>query len=370
MALTIDVKPSGYVADAERARAGVEQQGSAVGSRQWIRACRVEIGGVGINCDNLQVQIMVRQADQQHNNHAYVRITNLSQATAQKAFDAAKEFKPFKLEAGYQGRSGILFEGEISQGRKGKEPNGTDTYLDILAMSGYQSYGYATISKTLSAGATYDDVISTIADAMKKHQLNVGHLAKLGGDKFPRAVVLHGMARDMMRKYTQSQGASWSVQNQKIYVVKNGKSVPGMTRELNASSGLIGIPEQTIQGIVAKILIDPGFAVYQQVRIDPKININEALVPISPNATPSQAANIPFRTNIPKISGTGDYTVVRVDHDGVMEAGPWYTTLTMVSQGDQSPGAVQARADAVYANTGNVERGVKDAQAQSSPGGT
>ena len=137
-------------------------------------------------------------------------------------------------------------------------------------MSGYQSYGYATISKTLSAGATFDDVIGAIAESMKKHQVKDGYLAKLGGDKFPRAVVLHGMARDLMRKYTQSQGASWSVQNQKLYVVKNGKSVPGMTRELNASSGLIGIPEQTMQGIVAKILIDPGFAVYQSVRVDPK----------------------------------------------------------------------------------------------------
>ena len=196
---------------------------------------------------------------------------------------------------------GIIFEGEISQARKGKEPNGTDTYLDVLAMSGYQAYGYSTISKTLSAGATVDDVISTIADSMKKHNLSIGHLAKLGGEKFSRAVVLHGMSRDQMRKYTQGAGASWSVQNQKIFVVKNGKPVPGMERELNASSGLIGIPEQTMQGIVAKILIDPGFAVHQHVRIDPKININEALAPISPLAQFGKTSNIPFRTEIPKV---------------------------------------------------------------------
>ena len=362
------IKPSSYTppdksADPEKARAGVGAAAGpslSVGSRQWIRSCKVEIGGVAINCDNLQVTIMVRQADQQHNNHAYVRITNLSQATAQKAMNAAKEFAKFKLEAGYQGRSGIIFEGEISQARKGKEPNGTDTYLDVLAMSGYQAYGYSTISKTLSAGATVDDVISTIADSMKKHNLSIGHLAKLGGEKFSRAVVLHGMSRDQMRKYTQGAGASWSVQNQKIFVVKNGKPVPGMERELNASSGLIGIPEQTMQGIVAKILIDPGFAVHQHVRIDPKININEALAPISPLAQFGKTSNIPFRTEIPKVSETGDYTVVRVDHDGVMEAGPWYTTLTMVSQSDQSKGAIDARAAAVDANPPGAQRGVQD----------
>ena len=94
------IKPSSYTtpdksADPEKARAGVGAAAGpslSVGSRQWIRACRVEIGGVAINCDNLQITIMVRQADQQHNNHAYVRITNLSQATAQKAMNAAKEF--------------------------------------------------------------------------------------------------------------------------------------------------------------------------------------------------------------------------------------------------------------------------------------
>lgn len=374
MALEIDVKPSSYTADPEKARSGVGPAAGpslSIGSRQWIRACRAEIAGVAVNCDGLQVQIMVRQADQQHNNYAYIRITNLSEKTAQSAMSAAKEFKPFKLEAGYQGRSGILFEGEISQVRKGKEPNGTDTYLDVLAMSGKQSYGYATISKTLSAGATFDDVIGAIADSMKKHKLSVGHLAKLGGEKFSRAVVLHGMSRDQMRKYTQSQGASWSVQNQKIYVVKNGESVPGMKRELNANSGLIGIPEQTLQGIVAKVLLDPGFAVYQEVRVDPNIQINAALAPISPLGTPSSAItgeNSVWGKTIPKVSLTGDYIVVRVDHDGVMEAQPWYTTLTMVAKGDDSAGAVQAKADATYANAGQ-ERGVKDAQAQSSPGG-
>ena len=51
---------------------------------------------------------------------------------------------------------------------------------------------------------------------------------------------------------------------------------------------------------------------------------------------------------------------MRVDHDGVMEAGPWYTTLTMVGQGDQSKGAIDARAAAVDANPPGTERGVQD----------
>ena len=254
----------------------------------------------------------------------------------------------------------MIFDGEIAQARKGKEPNGTDTYLDILAMSGYQAYGYATISKTLSAGATYDDVISTIADSMKKHKLSIGYLAKLGGEKFSRAVVLHGMSRDQMRKYTQSAGASWSVQNQKIFVVKNGKGVPGMERELNASSGLIGIPEQTMKGIVAKILLDPGFAVNQHVRIDPKININEALAPISPLAQYGKDSTYPleqrsrrFRKPATTPSCASTTTASWKPVPGTRPSPWWGKAINLRARFD-------ARAAAVDANPPGTQRGVQD----------
>lgn len=347
----------------------------SVGTRQWIRSCKVDVAGQTIDCDNMQIQFMVKQMDQQHNNWAYCRITNLSDRTSQAALNAAKGGgKIFKLQAGYQGRSGPIFEGEIAQIRIGKEPNGVDTYTDVLAQSGKRAFGYATISKTLSAGASFDDVIGELATAYKKHLVRDGYLAKLGGEKFPRAVVLHGMVRDFFRKYTQSRSASWSVQNQKLYVVKNGEGVPGMKRDLNANSGLIGRPEQTMQGIVAKVLLDPGFDVYDTVHVDKNL-INEALAPLAPRDRGIGPGGYQtfygedggiksiYKESLPQLSASGEYQLVKIEHDGVMEGQPWYTTLTMIDPKDTSKGADAARKGASY------ERAVADDESGSATGG-
>ena len=354
-----------------------EQQGPSlsVGTRQWIRSCKADVAGQGLNLDNMQVQFMVKQVDQQHNNWAYCRITNLADKTAQAALSAAKGGgKIFKLEGGYQGRSGLIFEGEISQIRIGKEPNGVDSYCDVLAQSGKRAFGYATISKTLSSGATFDDIIGELAKAYKKHLVKDGFLAKLGGEKFSRAVVMHGMVRDYFRKYAQSVSASWSVQNQKLYVVKNGEGVPGMKRDLNANSGLIGRPEQTMQGIVAKVLLDPGFDIYQTVHVDISL-INEALVPLAGRGRgigpggygevygkDAQGNPSIYSEQMPKRALNGDYQLVKIEHDGTMEGQPWYTTLTMIDPKDESTGAQRARAGTEY------ERAITDKPLANAPG--
>ena len=205
---------------------------------------------------------------------------------------------------------------------------------------------------------SFDDVIGELAQAYKKHLVRDGFIAKLGGEKFTRAVVLHGMVRDFFRKYTQSRSASWSVQNQKLYVVKNGEGA-GKKRDLNANSGLIGRPEQTMQGIVAKVLLDPGFDVYDTVHVDKKL-INEALAPVAPRERGIGPGGYDsyygevngirsiYKESMPQLSESGEYQLMKIEHDGVMEGQPWYTTLTMVDPKDNSTGADKARKGPAY----------------------
>jgi hypothetical protein len=148
------------------------------------------------------------------------------------------------------------------------------------------------------------------------------------------------------------------VQNQKLYVVKNGEGA-GKKRDLNANSGLIGRPEQTMQGIVAKVLLDPGFDIYDFVHVDKNL-INEALAPVAPRGRgigpggydalygSVGGINSIYKEALPQLSESGEYYLVKIEHDGVMEGQPWYTTLTMIDPKDNSRGADLARKGAAY----------------------
>lgn len=116
MALEFGVGPSGAFKDNEAAGQspiGQAGRGQSVSSRQWIRAISIQAGdgqGNEIDCSNLRVQFMVRQKDTQHPHWCYVRITNLSDQTANRGM---KEFTKLTLKAGYQGRMGPIFKGQV-----------------------------------------------------------------------------------------------------------------------------------------------------------------------------------------------------------------------------------------------------------------
>lgn len=237
--------------------------------QQWGRAASLLVAGPsgeGIDLSDLHFKFRVSNADQESPNTMSVRIYNLSPDTVRRITGRTPvEFTRVILQAGYVGTSvGVLFDGTIKQFRKGRE-NAVDTFLDILAASGDTEYNWGVCNQTLAAGSTPEQRIAAIAGQMG---LGVASAGPYTGGVLPRGKVLWGMGRALMRCEARSQGATWSIQDGKAQVLPLAGYLPGEAVVLSAASGLIGVPEQTEQGVRARCLLNPKLRIGGLVQID------------------------------------------------------------------------------------------------------
>lgn len=245
--------------------------------QQWGRTSSLFVANStdeAIDLSDLHFQFQVKNADQESPNTATIRVFNLSPDTVRRITGRTPvEFTRVILQAGYQGTStGVIFDGTIKQFRKGRL-NAVDTFLDILAAAGDIEYNFGVCNKTLAAGSTPDQRIAAIAGQMGLGVVNSGPYT---GGILPRGKVLWGMGRALMRCEAATRGATWSIQDGKAQVTPLDGYLPGEAVVLSAASGLIGIPEQTEQGVRARCLLNPKLRIGGLVQID-----NESITKIS-----------------------------------------------------------------------------------------
>lgn len=290
-------------------------------TRQWIRefGLSIETSGGTVDVSKLRGRFTVRYATVQSPNSAEIIVTNLSEATAQKI---NKEGQKVTLTAGYEDGHAIIFSGNIVQKRVGRE-NPVDTYLAIVASDGDRAYNYATVSKTLAAGSTFRDQVDVVLEAMKPHGVTAGYIADLGSKKMPGPRTLFGMARDIMREVATSTGATWTIENGKLDVVKANETKPGDTIVLNSTTGMIGRPVQTFDGIIARMLLNTRVKPNGKIKID-QGSIDQASFSTVYGTDKGNALLAGM------LATDGIYKVVVVEHHGDSRSNPWYTECVCI----------------------------------------
>lgn len=296
-------------------------------TRQWIRKCVLSVDGESgsVDLSSLRIRFKVEQNNVQRPNAARVTITNVARSTFEKI---KKEGKKITIEAGYEEGFGRIFQGQIIQAIYGRE-NPTDTYVTIVAQSGDHAYNFSVVNKTLAAGHTFRDQVDAVLDVMKPFGITAGHISDLGNKKMPRARTLHGMARDVLRQIGFSTASDWSIQDDKLQILKSTDTVPGQAFILNTQTGLIGMPTQTIDGILVRCLLNPRIRPGTRIKIDQK-SVQQAV--FSPNYT-GEVMN----SMLPSLAADGFYKVVIAEHEGDTRGTPWYTDINCIRADGQGP---------------------------------
>jgi len=301
-----------------------------VSDLQYLRRAKLIVsgGGSGLDLSSMRIKFKVKAADVESPNNADIRVYNLSQGTVDLII---QEFKEVTLEAGYEFNVGPIFKGTIKWFRVGRETNGTDTYLDILAADGDVPYNQAIINQTLEAGLTAKERVTKIAETMQEKGLGTSPQVLLPetGGILPRGKVLFGMARVAMRREAETAGASWSIQSNELMIVPKDEFLPGEAVLLTGQSGLIGRPEQTVDGIKARCLINPAIKVAGLVKLD-NASINQTLqaTPGEAPITYDQYAGLQFVANL---NTDGLYRVYVVEYVGDTRSTEWYAELTLLA---------------------------------------
>lgn len=287
-------------------------------TQQYLRACTLLVSnsqGQALDLSQLRIKFSVKRSNAQTPNAADIRVYNLE---AQTALAIQKEFTRVVLQAGYQGNYGVIFQGSIKQVIIGRE-SATDTFIEIIASDGDLAYNFAIVNSTIAAGATQQQQVNACAQAMSPLGVTAGGNTIVNSpSQLPRGKVMFGNARNYLRAAAQTTQGSWSIQNEKIVFVPKNSYLPGVAIVLNSQTGLIGTPQQTLQGVNCKALLNPNFQIATKIQLN-----NDSIQRLAINlAIPGTAAAIPA-----PLTSDGIYFVLVAEHIGDNRGIEWYTNL-------------------------------------------
>jgi hypothetical protein len=292
---------------------------------QWKRKFSLVLGdaaGEGLDLSEFHCKFQTHRADTQTPGWLTVRIYNLSESTR---LQIQQEYTNVFLQAGYEGNFGLIFKGKIRQKRAGRE-SPVDTFLDLLAQDGDTAYNYSVVNKTLAAGWKSRDVVDSIVESMKQYDVVEGYTPEFAAYANPRGKVMFGMARDTMRDLADTAGASWCIHEGKLTITPLNAPQPGEAFVLNAMTGLIGLPVQTIEGINVRCLLNPNIKFGGQVVLDNE-SIQDAQLSVAYSAI----------NQFPGKDDDGFYKVYSVQHVGDTRGQSWYSDLITVAVDGTKP---------------------------------
>lgn len=251
-----------------------------------------------------------------------IRIFNLKKETVNTILE---EGLVITLDAGYvnDGTHGIIFNGAITQIRTGKQ-NGTDTFIDITAVDNDLFFNQGFISYTepraSNARQRYSNIYANSSN--KPADIEIA-LNNLNDNKLPRGKVYYGRTRDYLRTEAAQCGATWTVENDTVHVVGiNEYRNPEITHVINAETGMIGLPMQTIEGIQVQTLLNPNLKVGQRIELNnDSIQQKRIGTQIGDNAQ--------WFIEHPVISEDikGFYKIIAISYNGDNRGNNWYSEL-------------------------------------------
>lgn len=172
-------------------------------------------------------------------NPCHVEIYNLSAKNRQTLSAAGQA--PVTLKVGYRDKTGIIFQGDMTNLRH--EKHGPTWKTVLTTGDGALAIQRARINKSFAKGTPVKDVIKEIA-----MQLNLpcdSAIKQLEGigETLVRGFSLSGCAMDELSRMLEQHGLSASIQNKALQIIKHGGFLSGKAISLTADSGLKASPE-------------------------------------------------------------------------------------------------------------------------------
>lgn len=311
------------------------------GERQWLRYFRLVVAKDGTNTTALdlsdyRVVFKVTQAAVGRPCTAEISVYNVSDETANqieapantriKTAGSKAQHISVILEAGYQEHHSVIFNGDLWW-KSMSRLNETDTCLRLIAATGRRAHQWSTVDRSLPAGSTQEDVYKAIAQSMKAYGIeSTVDPALFMGTKLPRGKVLYMMSRDAMQIFSDTNQLDWGYTNRGLAAVsKMAQREKGDTViELTPSTGLLGRPNATQNGIQAKALLNPDLEFGAFVRID------QSLVQTPGYSTTYSAVQENYASEGRTIAGDGLYQIKSREHVGDTRGEDWYTNIIAV----------------------------------------
>jgi hypothetical protein len=297
------------------------------------------------------------------------RIYNLSQNTQNRIM--GDEFSKIRVIAGYDGLQrtvdesevgvvreinpetvgqqnganyGLIFSGDIRFTVTGKD-NVTDSWILLQCIDGWEGHLEAMTHVTLAAGWTWPEMLRQAMKDYAPYGITPGIIPELPKTVFPRGATVFKSTSDVVSDVAQVCNGYWWYENGQVNMRREGTYLYEVTQEviLNANTGLIGMPQQTIgNGVNVRCLINPNIRLGGLIRLDQASVYRTALSADEIGNTSGRISEQDINGNR-TVSGTisqpasintdGDYIVGRIDYHGDTRGNPWYMDLICIAKG-------------------------------------
>jgi hypothetical protein len=264
-----------------------------------MRKYRIIVAGTDIT--ELHCTFKIQKQMSSDPNKTTLKVYNLSAKTR----NSITEGKEVIIEAGYEsGQYGLIYAGDVVVvSHSGL--SGIDKMTEITAQDGDRFLNAGFINASYSKGQKSIDYFKKTVSAAGGEMDSVTELAK--GSVLPRGKAMFGSTSDYMRQFAKNEDALFFIDDGKVCLVKASDPPRGQIVSLTPSSGLIGSPELTEDGIKGKCLLMPNFKLNGLVHVQSVVN------------------------------GEGIYKVIEFTHSGDNRGNDWYTTFVGVAQPGNVP---------------------------------
>ncbi|MGA9606995.1 MAG: hypothetical protein WBR21_08235 [Rouxiella badensis] len=326
-------------------------------SENWMRHFEMELlddKGEGILLTNLKVTFDIQKMPATIFNGfvGNFKIYNLSQITQNRIKN--KEFSRIRVIAGYDGNPdasgaypdqniGMIFNGDIRFSVAGKD-NITDSWVLLQCIDSWNGHMYAAMRTTIAKGWTFQDVFNAAMKTYEPFGITAGIVPEMPTTVFPRAKVLVGNTSDIIYSVAKQCKASWWYENNQVHILPDDKYLDTMV-VLNANTGLIGMPQQTMgNGVNVKCLINPNIKLGGLIRLDQasvyRASLSNEVIGTSPGALGETATDgnlyvdgIAGQSQPASINTDGDYIVGSINYTGDTRGQNWYMDLLCLAKG-------------------------------------
>lgn len=264
--------------------------------RQFGRQFRLELGSKteGIAIDNLRVSWSITKTSDPKPNPGTIRVWNLSRPHLNLL--VSKQYNRARLFAGYSELRQI-FVGDII--RASVVRDNLDLIAELECGDGDSAYKNSHVSLSLAAGATDQQVFAELAKTMPGVAAGAaGFTAKRA---LPRGKVLSGNTRDHLTALAGNHEADWSIQDGQLVMVPAKQVLSDEAVVLSESTGMIGSPEATDDGLQVTSLINPDLRIGGLVKVESIVS-----------------------------AYNGVFKVTTIEYSGDLKGSDWYSKVTCV----------------------------------------
>jgi hypothetical protein len=231
--------------------------------KQFGRQFRLELGSgtAGIAIDNLRVSWEIKKSSDPKPNPGKIRIWNMSREHMNLL--VSKQYNRARLLVGYNELRQIYL-GDII--RASAVRDNLDFITELECGDGDEAYKHSHVSLSLAAGTTDQQAFTELAKTMPG--VLTGAAGFITKRKLPRGKVLSGNTRDHLTALAANHQADWSIQDGELVMLPAKQVLPDEAVLLSESTGMIGSPEATDDGLEITSLVNPDLRIGGVVKVE------------------------------------------------------------------------------------------------------